>query len=69
MITTDEKKNTEKSKKELTGDSALLNTYIEQIEQKAFELQFGNLILGLKVRNGQVKEVLVLDKQEKLRPF
>lgn len=69
MEPADIEKNNKNIKKSLTDRQDLLKIYSRQIEQKAFELQFGNLIVQYKVRNGEVKEAHVLREEIKLRPF
>jgi len=56
-------------KKDLTNTSDLLDTFSKQIRQMAFELQFGDLTVRFKVRNGSVKEAHRISDAIKLRPF
>jgi hypothetical protein len=57
----------EKKSVENTGD--LLDIYSRQIRNMAYELQFGNLVVEFKVRNGEVKEAHKISDAIKLRPF
>jgi hypothetical protein len=57
----------EKKSVENTGD--LLDIYSRQIRNMAYELQFGNLVVEFKVRNGEVKEAHKISDVIKLRPF
>lgn len=59
----------ENSEKNLQSKKDLANIFIEQIKQMAFELQFGNLIVNFKVRNGVIKEAHKISEELKLRPF
>lgn len=59
------------SKKLLTNEPErdLLGVFSRQIAEKAFELQYGNLVVKFKVRKGAVKDAHLLAEEIKLRPF
>lgn len=59
--------NTEK--KGLTAENSLLNVFTRQIDDKAWELQYGELTVTFKVRAGAIKEAHIIEKKEKLQPF
>lgn len=61
-----------KNSKELLTEEPkrdLLEVFHRQIAEKAFELQYGNLIVKFTVRNGVVKEGHILNEEIRLRPF
>jgi len=46
-----------------------LEAYIEQIRQKAFELQYGTICVEFKVYDGKVENGKIIKQIENLRPF
>lgn len=66
MADNDLKKSSEKS---LTSGLDLLDTYTRQIRDMALELQYGELTVCFKIREGHVKEAHKLQEAVKLRPF
>jgi len=59
----------ENQKKIIANTGDLLDTYSRQIKNMAYELQYGNLVIDFKVRNGEVKEAHRVLEKVKLRPF
>ena len=59
----------ESEKKSLDNPQDLFDIFSRQIKEMAFELQFGNLIVEFKVRNGLIKEAHRISEEVKLRPF
>jgi len=55
-------------KKDLQNKPDRLLIYIEQIKQKAFELQYGSLHVEFKIYNGQIENGKITRKEENLRP-
>ena len=56
-------------KKPLTKEVDLLSIYTRQIKDLAYELQYGELVIKFKVRDGEVKEAHKIQESIKLRPF
>jgi len=59
----------ELEKKSVENTEDLLDIYSRQIRNMAYELQFGNLVIDFKIRNGEVKEAHKVSDAVKLRPF
>ena len=55
--------------KGLTPGKDYLNIFGRQIQNKAFEVQYGEMTVKFKVRGGVIREAHILDVSEKLRPF
>ena len=58
-----------KQEKGLTGVDGKPMIYLDQITQKAFELQYGNLTVDFKVKSGQIIDAHVVMQRERLRPY
>ena len=56
-------------KKGVANTEDLLDTFGRQIRNLAYELQFGNIVVDYKVRNGEIKEAHRVAERLKLRPF
>jgi len=56
-------------KKVLASTGDLLDTFSRQIRDLALELQYGDLVIDFKIRNGVVKEAHKISEVVKLRPF